>query len=129
MSNYETDPSKRIQLAVQSIDKFRRSVRFQLDFDHGCYNLGTIYYTHATHIRESARDPGLLQYIDTQGTWGTVTWSSGNDCFGKGALVEPLKKLVGAERGLEEAANVMMQSAAQYICLAAALQPTSNVYQ
>ena len=46
-----------------------------------------------------------------------------------GRLLHSLEMLVGKEKTAEEAANIMMQSAAQYICLAAALQPTSTVYQ
>ena len=52
---------------MQAIDKFRRSVRFQLDFDHGCYNMGTIYYTHAAQIRESLKNSNVPPYTNEEG--------------------------------------------------------------
>lgn len=67
VSNYEMDISKKLELAIRSIEKFRRSIRIQLDFDHGCYNMGTIYYTHAANIKESSKTSEPSPYLDENG--------------------------------------------------------------
>ena len=41
------------QLVRQSVQKFRKAIRLRPEFDRACYNLGTVYYSHA-HMLSSA---------------------------------------------------------------------------
>lgn len=45
---------ERAQLVVQSVQKFRRAIRLRPEFDRACYNLGTVYYSHAHTLSSSA---------------------------------------------------------------------------
>lgn len=39
-------------LAGKAIDKFRRAIRAKNDFDHGVYNMGTVYYMHSMSLKK-----------------------------------------------------------------------------
>eukprot|EP00210_Caulerpa_lentillifera_P000187 g182.t1 len=108
VSNYETNLHKKLELAVHAIDKFRRAIRLRLDFDHGCYNMGTIFYTHAINLKEAEAS----EYTTEDGQY-----------------ISPLRELIGNESQFEDVTESMMQSAAQYICLAAAIESTNKVYR
>ena len=45
---------ERAQLVGQSVQKFRRAIRLRPEFDRACYNLGTVYYSHAHTLSSSA---------------------------------------------------------------------------
>ena len=79
-------------------------------------------------MRESEKTQDHLPYADANGTDKNLKIQFVDAC-GTGVLIKPLQELTGLEKGLDEAADVMMRSAAQYICLAATLQPGSSVYQ
>ncbi len=38
----------------QSVQKFRTAIRLRPEFDRACYNLGTVYYSHAHTLSSSA---------------------------------------------------------------------------
>lgn len=38
----------------QSVQKFRKAIRLRPEFDRACYNLGTVYYSHAHTLSSSA---------------------------------------------------------------------------
>ncbi|CAD7705277.1 unnamed protein product [Ostreobium quekettii] len=111
VSSFHTDLEVKLMLAAQAIDKFRRSLRLQPDFDHGCYNLGTVFYTHASTLRTQLR-----RTEDTIISQAALDW------------LAALSALNGSELGSHEAVDAMMQKAAQYIVLAWALQPGKEVY-
>lgn len=107
VSNYETDVHRKLELAVDAIDKFRRAIRLRLHFDHGCYNMGTIFYTHASTLK----DAEVSEYTTEDGQY-----------------IAPLRQLIGNENQFEDPIESMMRSAAQYICLAAAIESGNKVY-
>ncbi len=41
------ESSSRQALVQQALEKFRAAIRTRPDFDRGCYNMGTVYYTYA----------------------------------------------------------------------------------
>ena len=45
---------ERAQLVSQSVQKFRKAIRLRPEFDRACYNLGTVYYSHAHTLSSSA---------------------------------------------------------------------------
>ena len=111
VSTYHTDLEAKLMLAAQAIDKFRRSIRLRPDFDHGCYNLGTVFYTHASTIRNQLRRS-----------------QAGNVVSAIADGTPALHALVGSEIGAPEAVDSMMGKAAQFIIMAWALQPNKDVY-
>ncbi len=42
------------QLVGQSVQKFRNAIRLRPEFDRACYNLGTVYYSHAHTLSSSS---------------------------------------------------------------------------
>ncbi|GMH38506.1 hypothetical protein BSKO_06390 [Bryopsis sp. KO-2023] len=112
VSSFHHDLSTKLRLAVKAIDKFRRAIRLRPDFDHGCYNLGTIFYSHACILRTQLQKSQPNEYQSSEG-----------------ALLPIFSLLVGGEKATSEAVDIMMRTAAQYIVLAYALQPAKEVYQ
>lgn len=114
VSGFHRDVSTKLKLAVKAVDKFRRAIRLRPDFDHGCYNLGTIFYTHActarSQLQKSQMDNRQLTPDDN-------------------ALISALCILIGGEKSGGEAIDTMLQAAGCYITLAFALQPGKEVYQ
>ena len=45
---------ERAQLVGQSVQKFRNAIRLRPEFDRACYNLGTVYYSHAHTLSSSS---------------------------------------------------------------------------
>ena len=45
---------ERAQLVRQSVQKFRQAIRLRPEFDRACYNLGTVYYSHAHTLSSAA---------------------------------------------------------------------------
>lgn len=45
---------ERAQLVSQSLQKFRKAIRLRPEFDRACYNLGTVYYSHAHTLSSSS---------------------------------------------------------------------------
>jgi hypothetical protein len=78
--------------------KFRGAMRQRPDFHRAVYNLGTVYYAHASTLGQQQQQQQQSGVEDR------------ND---------------GAEGGVE----AMFQMAAQYVCLAFALEPYKEVYQ
>ncbi|GLC41926.1 hypothetical protein PLESTF_000101200 [Pleodorina starrii] len=98
--------SERDQLVSYALEKFRHAIRLRPDFDRGCYNLGTVLYTYACAVQaELAAElkAGRLASQDAETT---------------------------RERYQREArARCLFSAAAQYICLAATLQPGRDIYR
>jgi hypothetical protein len=49
---------ERDTLVRQAMSKFRLALRARPDFDRGCYNLGTVFYTFALALQS---EPGQLK--------------------------------------------------------------------
>ena len=45
---------ERAQLVRQSVQKFRQAICLRPEFDRACYNLGTVYYSHAHTLSSAA---------------------------------------------------------------------------
>jgi len=86
---------ERDTLVRQAMSKFRLALRARPDFDRGCYNLGTVFYTFALALQS---EPGQLK-----------------DAASRRARESRIRDLLGV--------------AAQYICLAHALQPSKDIYR
>ncbi|GBF89166.1 hypothetical protein Rsub_01883 [Raphidocelis subcapitata] len=82
-------------LVRHAMDKFRLAIRARPDFDRGCYNLGTVFYTFACAMQSEQGQP----------------------------------KDAPARAGRDAAARALFGTAAQYIALAAALQPAKDIYR
>jgi hypothetical protein len=84
--------SERDALVIAAMDKFRLALRSRPDFDRGCYNLGTVFYTFAMALQS-----------------------------------EPDSSLSKSARDV--LVRTLLAVAAQYICLAHALQPSKDIYR
>ncbi len=51
-------PSERAFLVAAAAAKFRRAIRLRPEFDRACYNLGTVYYSHAMALQTEAGKAG-----------------------------------------------------------------------
>lgn len=51
------DWSERDQLVRHAMNKFRLALRSRPDFDRGCYNLGTVFYTFACALQSEPGQP------------------------------------------------------------------------
>eukprot|EP00877_Chromochloris_zofingiensis_P000186 jgi/Chrzof1/10168/Cz04g31140.t1 len=89
------DWSERDQLVRHAMNKFRLALRSRPDFDRGCYNLGTVFYTFACALQSEPGQP----------------------------------KDARSRQAREFAVRNLFSVAAQYICLAHALQPTKDIYR
>lgn len=47
--------AERGRLVAQSVAKFRAAIRLRPEFDRACYNLGTVYYSHAFALQTAAQ--------------------------------------------------------------------------
>lgn len=47
--------AERASLVRQSVAKFRAAIRLRPEFDRACYNLGTVYYSHAFALQTAAQ--------------------------------------------------------------------------
>ncbi len=47
--------AERDRLVRQSVAKFRAAIRLRPEFDRACYNLGTVYYSHAFALQTAAQ--------------------------------------------------------------------------
>ena len=47
--------AERGRLVAQSVAKFRAAIRLRPEFDRACYNLGTVYYSHAFALQTDAQ--------------------------------------------------------------------------
>eukprot|EP00878_Enallax_costatus_P020836 GHUV01022040.1.p1 GENE.GHUV01022040.1~~GHUV01022040.1.p1 ORF type:complete len:347 (+),score=111.87 GHUV01022040.1:674-1714(+) len=92
LSSDARDWSERDALVRAAMEKFRLALRSRPDFDRGCYNLGTVFYTFAMAL---------------QGATDTSQSKSARDL----------------------SVRTLMAVAAQYICLAHALQPSKDIYR
>lgn len=101
---FAATPAARKELVPHAIEKFRHILRQRPDFDRGCYNLGTVFYACAQALqREVAQEykaPGAVLPADSR-----------------------------QRVGREAAVRNLFTIAAQYICLAYALQPHREVYR
>eukprot|EP00879_Flechtneria_rotunda_P021099 GHRR01022228.1.p1 GENE.GHRR01022228.1~~GHRR01022228.1.p1 ORF type:complete len:452 (+),score=168.60 GHRR01022228.1:388-1743(+) len=83
---------KRDSLVRSAMDKFRLALRSRPDFDRGCYNLGTVFYTFAMALQNTSDNSASRQSHD-------------------------------------HSVRTLLAVAAQYICLAHALQPSKDIYR
>jgi hypothetical protein len=59
LSGDARDWSERDALVHAAMEKFRLTIRSRPDFDRGCYNLGTVFYTFAMALQgDTGGDPG-----------------------------------------------------------------------
>eukprot|EP00798_Chlamydomonas_sp_ICE-L_P022529 gene22529-29652_t len=106
MSTLATSAAERNQLVVYALHKFRRAVRLRPDFDRGCYNLGTVYYSHGSALQTEVK----VQY--------------------KGVAASAMSPEALQQRQAQETEiRSIFVAAAQYICLAFALQQHKNIYR
>ncbi len=54
LSGDARDWSERNALVHAAMEKFRLTIRSRPDFDRGCYNLGTVFYTFAMALQGDA---------------------------------------------------------------------------
>ena len=74
---------ERAQLVRQSVQKFRQAIRLRPEFDRACYNLGTVYYSHA-HTLSSAAAAQLSSQLtkvgiarqSTMSCWSLHAWDA-----------------------------------------------------
>lgn len=98
-------PAERDRLVQHAVGKFRQAIRSRPDFDRGCYNLGTVFYTHACALQtELAAQP-------------------------KGSYADPTPGAVKVRQAKEFVMRRLFNIAAQYICLSYALQPHKEIYR
>eukprot|EP00884_Botryococcus_braunii_P019778 jgi/Botrbrau1/6484/Bobra.0034s0057.1 len=97
-------PSEQRYLVHHSIAKFRRAIHLRPEFDRACYNLGTVFYSHACTLQAAARQ-ALSSF-----------------------LTQDLRDLQ-RERATEAATNLAFALAGQYIAVAYALSPAKDVYR
>ncbi|KAK9901717.1 hypothetical protein WJX75_009968 [Coccomyxa subellipsoidea] len=95
--------AERGRLVAQSVAKFRAAIRLRPEFDRACYNLGTVYYSHAFALQTAAQAALSSQLTK-----------------------DPERE--AAERDEEEAVARTFRLAAQYIALSFALQSGREVY-
>ena len=107
-------------LVRHAASKFRLAIRGRPDFDRGCYNLGTVFYTFACAVQSEGQARG--------GGGGN---GNGNGGAGAGGGSTPQRGGGGAGGGAARAAaaRALFGTAAQYIALAAALQPAKEIYR
>ncbi|MEW5309228.1 MAG: hypothetical protein WDW38_001130 [Sanguina aurantia] len=98
--------AERDQLVRFAVEKFRHAIRLRPNFDRGCYNLGTVYYTHACALQAE-----LVNQFR-----GLPVGSASSEAM-------KLKQQREAE------ISVTFTTAAQYICLAFALQQQKEIYR
>ncbi|WIA29190.1 hypothetical protein OEZ86_011701 [Tetradesmus obliquus] len=92
LSSDARDWDERHALVAAAMDKFRLALRSRPDFDRGCYNLGTVFYTFALALQGDTDAPASRQAKDIS-------------------------------------VRTLLAVAAQYICLAHALQPSKEIYR
>ncbi len=78
---------ERAQLVGQSVQKFRNAIRLRPEFDRACYNLGTVYYSHAHTLSSSSAAQlssqltkvrsGMCQYASPCHTWSYLDAANG----------------------------------------------------
>mmetsp|Transcript_15153 Transcript_15153/g.32883 ORF Transcript_15153/g.32883 Transcript_15153/m.32883 type:complete len:433 (-) Transcript_15153:285-1583(-) len=106
MSAHAQQHAERDRLVQCALEKFRCAIRMRPDFDRGCYNLGTVCYTYASTLQAelSAQYRGIpANTLDSEG----------------------LKQRQAKEAEIRTA----FTTAAQYICLAYALQQHKDIYR
>lgn len=109
LSGDASDPTAKDALVQAALAKFRGAIRLQPDFDRGAYNLGTTYYTYAS---------SLQGHYASQRSNVTSAVASSSDPAAE------------QQRTTQDAVvNGYFAIAAQYICLAHALQPQKDVYR
>jgi hypothetical protein len=59
LSSDARDWLERDALVRAAMDKFRLALRSRPDFDRGCYNLGTVFYTFAMALQSDTGNNGL----------------------------------------------------------------------
>jgi hypothetical protein len=79
LSGDARDWGERDALVHAAMDKFRLTLRSRPDFDRGCYNLGTVFYTFAMALQGDAGAQGL--FILSRG----AGWGCGHHITAKGA--------------------------------------------
>lgn len=80
LSGDARDWSERDALVHAAMEKFRLTIRSRPDFDRGCYNLGTVFYTFAMALQgDTGADPAEGQLDHSSSPTG---WTSSN-CDGR----------------------------------------------
>ncbi|GAX80584.1 hypothetical protein CEUSTIGMA_g8021.t1 [Chlamydomonas eustigma] len=98
--------SERDKLVHYAMEKFRCALRMRPDFDRGCYNLGTVSYTYACTLQNELTE----QYRG----------------ISLGSLDDEGQAL---RQSRESDIRTAFTTAAQYICLAFAMQQQKDVYR
>ncbi|KXZ54112.1 hypothetical protein GPECTOR_5g214 [Gonium pectorale] len=106
MSLLAGSAAEREVLVGYALEKFRHAVRLRPDFERGAYNLGTVLYAHAATLQAD---------LASQLKAGRLTSGDAATSRERNAREARLRALFGA--------------AAQYITLAAALQPGKDIYR
>ncbi|PNW78669.1 hypothetical protein CHLRE_09g387550v5 [Chlamydomonas reinhardtii] len=97
---------ERDTLVVYALEKFRHAVRLRPDFDRGCYNMGTVLYSYACAVQAE-----LAAQLKA------------------GRLTSQDAETSRERHARETRVRALFTAAAQYICLAAALQPSRDIYR
>lgn len=99
------DGADRDALVAHALHKFRLAVRCAPDFDRGCYNLGTVFYTYACTLQTemAAHVKGAPGVGDNMAPRSRSEWDA--------------------------SVRRLFSIAALYICLSYALQPTKDIYR
>ncbi|KAG2490140.1 hypothetical protein HYH03_011445 [Edaphochlamys debaryana] len=106
MSALATSVSERDRLVAFALEKFRHALRLRPDFDRGVYNLGTVLYTYACAVQAD-----LTAQLKA------------------GRLASSDPATTRERHARETRVRSLFTAAAQYICLAAALQPSRDIYR
>ena len=132
---------ERAQLVGQSVQKFRRAIRLRPEFDRACYNLGTVYYSHA-HTLSSSAAAQLSSQLTQAGVllmqlvlinmlqfsaWQCVCCCQHERCHSWWYMQDRQRER--QERADDEEIESAFRLAALYITLAFALQPKRDVYK
>eukprot|EP01025_Chloroclados_australasicus_P064676 TRINITY_DN8672_c0_g1_i1.p1 TRINITY_DN8672_c0_g1~~TRINITY_DN8672_c0_g1_i1.p1 ORF type:complete len:605 (+),score=93.43 TRINITY_DN8672_c0_g1_i1:135-1817(+) len=128
------------ELISAAVEKFRDALRLRPDFDRGCYNLGTVYYTHASRFQAQAsrllKHQRDLQHAEQESLAAPQNQVRRLLLSGKLSVTEREKSAISESASimvevdkLKERARAWFVSAARYIALAHALQPFKEVYK
>ncbi len=61
--------SERAFLVGAATAKFRRAIRLRPEFDRACYNLGTVFYSHAVVLQAAADQPAGSSASESSQAW------------------------------------------------------------
>jgi hypothetical protein len=148
-SDAAADAPARDRLVRAAMDKFRLTLRSRPDFDRGCYNLGTVFYTHALALQgnEGVRRARVAapwgdrrccaQPRADRGAAGRCSHASCGPPPHNTPPPHPCVCVVPAggaggrasRQARDLSVRTLLAVAAQYICLAHALQPSRDIYR